>query len=1075
MSATSGAGRARRRSSSSGAGGGIPPMSATIMEGLLDRCTSNNGASESDWTPQCFRLDHEGLDAYDIRDSKQGSVIDHFDLVAISDVRLVEGLMEVVFTHANRQVKLRAASNELAGQWHRKLQELSQACVRQQILNGSLDFSSFDYRSWQPTDEIELPDRLGAQVRKVAKALQEDPSVCLRILGFVPTPKDDKSVAISLAMARRVRHVLELLGCINRIATHGVGAVDANKARCELAPCSAEEADAVDAEARKAMMPSQGSSPVSDSTSNKATPRRSLEYSPAASTTIPPSLSSTATSSQSLRNSLRKSLEGTGSATARRASSTGAITSSSNDGGARSGSVSATPRRKSGQEGTTPRRAGPLVTTKSTLMDSNSARRKKTTILIQQGDQTTELDPSNLLDSIQRLLKETGIRVSDLFRNPAYNPGYVPGRNETMTGDEVAAVLGRAGLLVPAQACKALIKLMDTSGDDKLDMEELEAALRVHKRGEEIWDRDGNENQNRKSMKDFKRSASLATTDSSTNGAQSLEAIQRTLDERNIRIHDLFRHPRYNPKFLQKGDEAVSAEDFQVILGKAGIEYSLQEIKQVVNIIDIDGNGKIEMSELEAAMRKHRRGTLDWSTTKINDSGKKKVDMDRLNRLYEHGVKKKEILEQMRHEIERQEDMGIWEEKEKARMGSRAHHEARFHADLFDRLHEERKDIEARRVQLARHFKEEEWNKVQETRLRPNRCASDPSLTSRNEGFAHIGERLHALKTERENEKQRSREQVEASLLQNIDTISQEVLARGGVTGDRHDLLYQDAKDRRERRDQLKWLHLEAEAKRNAQLTVGFQRDEPVDMARITELHDEAQHRLAKRQALAARLQKVENDCNTRAAAQAKLKGPESKAWEEVGSKVAQMAPFKYDEDQMQNALGRVQEIKGNSLEKPGFGSKQHRQIAQQAISWCIESVDHALNTVISSINSRTNCQPTELELQGVLEELVDPLKATIQEYRDAKTMSEQSGDGSWYLQQTNNHRLFSDGHLLEDPVGFRQCNEPDMLHQIETDLTKLLALAEKAQARLLQEIGPDENSPNMAEVTKRWPKGSKL
>merc|ERR1719203_635575 len=79
--------------------------------------------------------------------------------------------------------------------------------------------------------------------------------------------------------------------------------------------------------------------------------------------------------------------------------------------------------------------------------------------------------------------------------------------------------------------------------------------------------------------------------------------------------------------------------------------------------------------------------------------------------------------------------------------------------------------------------------------------------------------------------------------------------------------------------------------------------------------------------------------------------------------------------------------------------------------------------------------------------------------------------EGAPYLAKTPCQRMFDNGRLLEDPVGFHNCCEPDPIRQIEDDLDVLMERAEEAQLQLLCLIGgPEDATPQT--ISERWKPG---
>jgi len=746
------------------------------------------------------------------------------------------------------------------------------------------------------------------------------------------------------------------------------------------------------------------------------------------------------------------------------------------------------------------------VTLNSERMDSKGSVGSKvgkmstrSTVMLNEGEED-EMDPADLLERISNLLKEKQLRVADIFRHPTYNPSYLKTKDEQLDADEIVCVLARAGLMIPRKTCKALIKLLDDSGDMMIDMTELEAAIRAHRRGKEIWDvrAEMPKLAKAKSHLDFQRRAmsevqlskkcvcgnvfmddalfcrkcgakrEAESTEGPHDADQTMRAIQKLMDEKRVRITDLFRHPHYNPSYLEKGDESMAPDEMQTILSKAGCELPLKDVRHMIDCLDYDGSGTLEIPEFEAAMRKFRRGELKWIEPKPR-AEKRHVNMDYINQLHTLHSERQAKRADMAKRLEAREQEEIEMEKDELRIGSRKDlEEGDFDPiSCTKRLYEERKDLELKRIALEHKHEAMEKQKLDSARLRPVRSASDPALLERNKGFQNIGERLHAMKAVKESQMSAVRQQVEARMLTECDRISYDVFARGGVIGDRHEQLFAEANDRRQRREKQHWKNLEAEQAYHAELYAHPVRQALVDLSRIEELHKE--HEIRRKKKENSINDKVVNDRKAieEAAKRAKLTSTKG-----VTGKALQQVPF-----QRLPEHAAIREQVMNRIEAPkGFGSREPRKelLGNIEPQWCMESVDHALNAVNQTCAARCNCTPEESQLR-VIHDLVEPLKAAMTEYRSAYEESQLLGDGASYLKTIPSMRLFANGSLMEEPAGWHNCCEPDPLRQTEDDFDVLMELAEKAQAVLLSEVGPEAGDKFCAEkLGRQWPKGAK-
>jgi len=98
-----------------------------------------------------------------------------------------------------------------------------------------------------------------------------------------------------------------------------------------------------------------------------------------------------------------------------------------------------------------------------------------------------QMDPRTVLDRVQELLLAKHIRLVDAFRHHYYNPSYVNG-HEFLNADDLHKLLARAGLVLEFQDVQRLMQQLDADDTATLDIDELEQALRSHRRGIAIWE-----------------------------------------------------------------------------------------------------------------------------------------------------------------------------------------------------------------------------------------------------------------------------------------------------------------------------------------------------------------------------------------------------------------------------------------------------------------------------------------------------------------------------------------------------------------------------------------------------------
>mmetsp|Transcript_51903 Transcript_51903/g.151142 ORF Transcript_51903/g.151142 Transcript_51903/m.151142 type:complete len:1274 (+) Transcript_51903:87-3908(+) len=560
-------------------------------------------------------------------------------------------------------------------------------------------------------------------------------------------------------------------------------------------------------------------------------------------------------------------------------------------------------------------------------------------------------------------------------------------------------------------------------------------------------------------------------------GARAMNAICSLLDEKHMRLQDLFRHPSYNPSYTESvGHEAMNAKTICGVLRNAGLELPLPEVKQMLDCLDTDFSGTLDIREFEVALRNHRRGNVDWQAlaeqAAQNKKEKKPVNIEHIHRLSDNHKAKLESLKAKRERLEQEEAEKIRLAKAENRLGSRKDLTERDFDPVrsTERLYLQHVELEQRKRQRQQELECQEQKRIDEAvaKIRGRRSSSTPAL--REVDIGSISERLHGHREARERNLQNVRREAEANILALTDTIGQKALARGMIAPERHQALYDEAEQRRDRRENQARKILKAESAQWAENLIGRGREAltPDKMTRIHMLYEERSAREKRRKDMAITRFKQEMTEIQRAAEKARENT--AKQLEAVKGKLRDNAPFKTPESSVAEM-----DTPRRSPHPVGFGSQAPRTWLlgeDNKSSWCIESVGHALNTINMAVASRCNCVPDEGQL-AALRDLVEPLKETMQEYRDASGESELQGQGFTALRNMSSRRLFSDGCLLEDPVGWHECCEPDPLVQVQEDFDSLMEVAERAQAALLAKIGPEERSDGIT-LGRAWPVGAK-
>mmetsp|Transcript_16777 Transcript_16777/g.39162 ORF Transcript_16777/g.39162 Transcript_16777/m.39162 type:complete len:231 (-) Transcript_16777:162-854(-) len=91
---------------------------------------------------------------------------------------------------------------------------------------------------------------------------------------------------------------------------------------------------------------------------------------------------------------------------------------------------------------------------------------------------------------------------------------------------------------------------------------------------------------------------------------RALDALFNWMRLRNYRTIDLFRRRDLNTssESTMEGDDLLSVEEFKALLEKIpGLKFSIVQVESIVNYLDGDGNGDIDLMELDHAIKKAHR------------------------------------------------------------------------------------------------------------------------------------------------------------------------------------------------------------------------------------------------------------------------------------------------------------------------------------------------------------------------------------------------------------------------------------------------------------------------------------
>eukprot|EP00443_Scrippsiella_acuminata_P042343 CAMPEP_0115207678 /NCGR_PEP_ID=MMETSP0270-20121206/20838_1 /TAXON_ID=71861 /ORGANISM="Scrippsiella trochoidea, Strain CCMP3099" /LENGTH=1441 /DNA_ID=CAMNT_0002621275 /DNA_START=33 /DNA_END=4355 /DNA_ORIENTATION=+ len=1026
----------------------------SILEGKLE---SRGGGVLAKWQEEWYRLVEDRLEVYRIDDTQRSEPVDRILLRDLSSILLDEDKNECVLTVGNKKVRLRAATEEETKKWTKQIQEHAGIFIQVDTISklprlgqGSKYIVTAKFKGTnseqQQTTWCQGTGKNGAET--------EDCNVRQQL--YLLAPDLQKAVVI-LSVERRP--------------------VDSNEASereflgsCELPGASVEVGKPI---VHKLLTKEKEESGI--------TIRLKVRVGGTA-----------------LQGRDKGSTRASAANVTRASAANVTRASAANVTRASAANVTSAPAANA-------TKASAANATKATAADATMSR-----------NPPDVEGAEEVLDAITQVMADKGLRVSDLFRSAQYNPKYAKTKSEELKSKDVATILRNAGVDIEESKVSSLVALLDKDGSRSIDIRELEVVMRDKKRGALKWDLPSAHTGN--SKLEFKRKLQTPEENNSepSDPRKVLDAISSLLDVRRLRVTDIFRHPQYNPSYLKTGDEELDAEEVSKVLGKAGLEIPLRDIRNMMQVLDGDGNGVLSIDELEAALRAHRRGQNVNSeafqkSIKKAATQKRYADLDRLHQMHAEHQEKLVRLKQMKEDRELAEVNQIATEahqlKESLKKGLPKRNDAsdddfedvgadEKKIEIGERLYKDSRLHDKRMVKLARKLEEEENKKLNEARFRPQgRSSSEPRILTRKEAKEVKEARMRQLYckgTESRDERQRRKEAQVADEITQLDKVGKRAVTRTSSSPDvvltqRHEKLYDDGAKKAARlqkksadRLQQEQLMIEHEInKRREKLGVNMK---GLDEKRIDELYQEYDKNILKRTFNLKTKIEQEQASVAKSADEAK-NNPYAEHYEKVQAR--------YNDPPKQQSPATPS--KNDMPKQHAFGSSVTRKLAGGEVtkSAPLEEVkakgrrvldlsDHAVRVINSAVSLRCACGPSDAT-EEMLKQAKTPVKAAIQLLKDAIDESDTQGDaGAVYLRLRPSQRLFANGQLLDEPVGRHQCCEPDPILQMESDLDKLLQDAEKAQAVLLSQIGPEESSseaagtPPAQMMRRRWPAGAK-
>mmetsp|Transcript_105368 Transcript_105368/g.187342 ORF Transcript_105368/g.187342 Transcript_105368/m.187342 type:complete len:1389 (-) Transcript_105368:59-4225(-) len=359
--------------------------------------------------------------------------------------------------------------------------------------------------------------------------------------------------------------------------------------------------------------------------------------------------------------------------------------------------------------------------------------------------------------------------------------------------------------------------------------------------------------------------------------------------------------------------------------------------------------------------------------------------------------------------------------------------------EASERLYNDHKEVERKR--RMRQFQREEEDRrnneqVRQTRAM-NRSFSDATLRTSREA----ADRLYDHALNRREIQIRKKEEADAAAIEEAKKmadrgLSERAKSQGAQERQQARItdLYEEAANRKERLEKARSEKHAAEEKKLKDQVVGAQRTTGVTKEKLEELWKDHAARQRK-QALALAEKHIEEQAQIqKEKEEAKVRRTLNFNKKETVEKVAGDTPFWH-----RLSAPREKSDKTADAEQPKAKPKLENATF----------VDYTLDTMLRQLQVRT-CVPRAPDRRLLL----DPLQEVLIQYKVAFGACNK-GEGCTNLIARASQRLFPDGHLMPDFVGWQFVCEPGPIRQVDDDLDELLMTAALAQNELEQLISP--------------------
>eukprot|EP00930_Biecheleria_cincta_P014830 TRINITY_DN12591_c1_g5_i1.p1 TRINITY_DN12591_c1_g5~~TRINITY_DN12591_c1_g5_i1.p1 ORF type:complete len:1613 (+),score=403.60 TRINITY_DN12591_c1_g5_i1:103-4941(+) len=699
------------------------------------------------------------------------------------------------------------------------------------------------------------------------------------------------------------------------------------------------------------------------------------------------------------------------------------------------------------------------VSTESSVARSATSRRS---VVKSVGGQKYTVTPraemsnaSKVLLAVFYKLDQNKMRTLDFFRTVDTSGDGLLSRGEFRKG------LTKLGYRCSDEEFDEVMRVLDKDGDGTVSNKELDRALQKVARGEDMLGPKEEEEQGVQAMLQVDTVMNVQMRDDEAQTSYMAKARWQSqskgpkTDSRPSRPSGATTEDcpiRQQLKLVATRPENIAIltivrkcqDDPEEVIGSASIDVNNEKHHEVhvLPIFTEDGQStgasvrlRVRLkAKKEAKVQIADRASVRKDKASADDGGEK---VDRFQLMYAVHAEKQQKLENKRVEDAEKERRKLQDEANALKSAHLVNAQLNPQ-EAAERLYRDHAETERRRRARQYQKAEEERRLKAEVRQnrKMNRSFSDATLQTSKEAASRLYE--HAVN--KREAFQRKKEEQDAAEIKELKDMANKPCKKRTPAGDseaatttnlqRVEELYAEAEHRRQRKAALQQKNLESEKAKLAVNTIGKDA-KTVNYKRLEELwkeHTDKQQKIAtqKSNLHEQEQQKINLEIETR---RKKIKqglrevsqnGNQPPCWQRL---------YALSQNDPKNAAKDPPTPKAKA---PGS-----------------TNVDYMLDTMIMALQLRCALvRPPDKKL------LAPSMKGLLNEFKDAFNNCNK-GEGCANLASRASQRLFPDGHLLPDFVGWQCVCEPSPIRQVESDLDALMLTAVRAQELLEQMIAP--------------------